>query len=58
VEHEHRRRDALHLTDRRDGLQEVAVVLQAAILGLAPLAPPGSRLLEEADPVRRVGTTG
>jgi hypothetical protein len=56
VDHEERRRDALHVVDRRDLLQERAVVLQAAILWLAQLAPPGAGVLEEGDP-GNVGAT-
>src|SRR5579859_8029139 len=47
VDDEHRRGDAVHLVDGRDVFEEVAVVLQAAVLGLTQPATPGSGVFQE-----------
>ena len=47
MHHEQRARDAVDLVDRRDALEERAVALERAVLGLAQRAPVGARALEE-----------
>src|SRR5512140_711800 len=51
VDHHQRRADPIDLVDRRDLREEVAVSLEAAVLGLAELPAPRPGVLEEGDEV-------
>ena len=51
VDHHQRAGDALDLADRRDRLEERAIALERAVLGLTQRAAVGARALEEGDEV-------
>jgi hypothetical protein len=51
VEDEQRRGDGLDVVDGADGLEELAVLRQRAVLGLTEFAAPGAGVLQERDEV-------